>query len=50
MNSVSRKIMRKDFKLATNAPVCYGVAASPVYTLIRKEGKVVRAYWPALDE
>ena len=50
VNSVSRKIMWKDFKLATNAPVCYGVAASPVYTLIRKEGKVVRAYWPALDE
>ncbi len=50
VNSVSRKILRKDFNLATNAPVYYGVSASPVYTLIRKEGKVVRAYWPALDE
>ena len=50
VNGVSRKIMRKDFKLATNAPVYYGVSASSVYTLIRKEWKVVRAYWPALDE
>ena len=50
MNSVSRKIVRKDLKLATNAPVYYGVSANPVYTLIRKEGKVIRAYWPALDE
>ena len=49
VNSVSRKIVRKDFTLATNAPVYYAVSESPVYTLIRREGKVVRAYWPTLD-
>ena len=50
VNSVSRKIVRRDFKLATNAPVYYAVADSPVYTLISKDGKVVRAYWPTYDE
>jgi hypothetical protein len=50
VNSVSRKIVRKEFDLATNAPVYYGVAASPIYSLIRKDGKVVRAYWPKLVE
>lgn len=50
VNSVSRKIIRKDFNLATNAPVYFAVAKTPVYTLIRKNGSVVRAYWPPLDE
>lgn len=50
VNSVSRKIVRKDFKLATNAPVYYGVASKPIYTLIRKEGKVIKAYWPTLAD
>lgn len=50
VNSVSRKIVRKDYRLATNAPVYYGVSNSPVYTLIRRDGQVLRAYWPALDE
>lgn len=50
VNSVSRKIVRKDYHLATNAPVYYAVADSPVYTLLRKEGQVLRAYWPTLDE
>ena len=50
VNSVSRKIVRKDYQYATNAPVYYAVHPSPVYTLIRKDGKVVRAYWPALGE
>ena len=49
VNSVSRKIVRKDFKLATNAPIYYGVAKSPVYTLLRRDDKVVRAYWPTID-
>jgi hypothetical protein len=49
VNSVSRKIVRSDFANASNAPVYYGVSATPVYTLIRREGKVVRAYWPELE-
>ena len=49
VNSISRKIVRKDFHLATNAPIYYGVAKSPVHTLIRRNGKVVRAYWPTID-
>jgi hypothetical protein len=49
VNTVSRKIIREDLSLATNAPVHYAVADSPVYTLIRdKKGDVVRAYWPDL--
>jgi hypothetical protein len=50
VNAVSRKIVRKDLRLSTNAPVYYAVADSPVYTLIRRSGEVVRAYWPMLDE
>ena len=50
VNSVSRKIVRKEFELATNAPVYYGVAESPIYTLLRKDGKVMRAYWPELGK
>jgi hypothetical protein len=50
VNAVSRKIMRKDYKLATNAPVYYAVANQHIYTLISKDGRVVRAYWPELDE
>jgi hypothetical protein len=49
INAVSRKIVRPDFDTATNAPVYYAVAASAVYTLIRRDGKVLRAYWPELD-
>lgn len=49
VNAVSRKIIRGDFANASNAPVYYGVSAAPVYTLIRQDGKVVRAYWPELD-
>ena len=49
VNSVSRKIVRKDFQLATNAPVYYAVAESPVYTVIERDGQVVRAYWPPLE-
>ena len=49
VNSVSRKIVRRDFQLATNAPVCYAVTESPVYTLLRKDGEVIRAYWPEMD-
>ena len=48
-NSVSRKIVRRDFQLATNAPVYYAVAESPIYTLLRKSGQVIRAYWPEMD-
>ena len=48
VNSVSRKIVRQDFDTATNAPVYYAVAASAVYTLISRDGKVLRAYWPEL--
>ena len=47
INSVSRKIVGQH--LGTNAPVYYAVADGPVYTLIRKEGEVVRAYWPTLS-
>ena len=50
MNSVSRKIIRKDYQYATNAPVYFAIHKSPVYTLLRRDGKVVRAYWPALGE
>ena len=50
VNSVSRKIVRKDFNLATNAPVYYAVASGAVFTLIRKDNNVVRAYWPTIDE
>lgn len=50
VNAVSRKITRRDYKLATNAPVYYAVASEPIYTLISKDGRVVRAYWPELDE
>ncbi len=50
VNSVSRKIIRRDLKLSTNAPVYYAVADSPVYTLLRKDGEVIRAYWPTLGE
>ncbi len=50
VNSVSRKIVRQDYQYATNAPVYYAVHPSPVYTLIEKDDKVVRAYWPALGE
>lgn len=49
VNAVSRKIVRKDYRLATNAPVYYAVCDSPVYTLIERDGQVVRAYWPTLD-
>jgi len=49
INSVSRKIVRQDFDTATNAPVYYAVAPSAVYTLIRRDGKILRAYWPELD-
>jgi hypothetical protein len=49
INSVSRKIVRSDFETATNAPVYYAVAASAVYTLIRRDGMVLRAYWPELN-
>jgi len=47
VNSVSRNIVGKH--LGTNAPVYYAVADGPVYTLIRKDDKVVRAYWPPLS-
>jgi len=50
VNSVSRKIVRQDYQYASNAPVYYAVHEVPVYTLIRHEGTVVRAYWPALGE
>ncbi len=50
MNSVSRKIVRRDFKPATNAPVSYAVAKDPVDRLIRKDGQVMRAYWPKLSQ
>jgi hypothetical protein len=50
VNSVSRKIVRHDYQYATNAPVYYAVHPSPIYTLIRRDGKVLRAYWPALGE
>ncbi len=49
INSVSRKIVRSDFETATNAPVYYAVAASAVYTLIGRDGKILRAYWPELN-
>lgn len=50
VNSVSRKIVRRDFELATNAPIYYAVAESPVYTLIRRNGELFRAYWPELGD
>ena len=50
VNSVSRKIIRKDYQHATNAPVYFAIHKSPVYTLLERDGKVVRAYWPALGE
>jgi hypothetical protein len=46
VNSISRKIVGKH--VGTNAPIYYAVADAPVYTLIRKDGKIVRAYWPVL--
>ena len=48
VNAVSRDIVRQDFQGASNAPVYYAIADSPVYTLIRQDHKVVRAYWPLL--
>ena len=48
VNAVSRDIVRQDFQGASNAPVYYAIAESPVYTPIRHDGKVVRAYWPVL--
>lgn len=48
VNAVSRRIARKDYNLATNAPVYYAVANQPIYTLLRKDDRVVRAYWPEL--
>lgn len=48
MNSVSRKIVNQDYQGASNATMYYAVADSPVYTLIRQDGKVVRAYWASL--
>ncbi len=49
VNAVSRKIIREDLSLATNTPVAFAVADSPVYTFVRgKAGEVVRAYWPDL--
>lgn len=50
VNSVSRKIVRKDLQHATNDPVHYCVAPNPIYTLLRREGTVVRAYWPDIRE
>ena len=50
VNSVSRKIIRKDYQFATNAPVYFAIHESPVYTLIKRDGKILRAYWPALGE
>jgi hypothetical protein len=50
VNSVSRKIIRKDYQYATNAPVVYAIHKAPVYTLLKRDGKVVRAYWPAYGE
>ena len=50
VNAVSRRIVRKDYQLATNAPVYYAVADQAVYTLIRKDGRVVRAYWPEFTQ
>ena len=47
VNSVSRKIVGKH--IGTNAPVYYAIADGPVYTVVRKEGKIVRAYWPVLS-
>jgi hypothetical protein len=50
VNAVSRRIVRRDYQLATNAPVYYAVADQEVYTLLRKEGRIVRAYWPELSQ
>ncbi len=50
VNSVSRRIVRTGYEQATNAPVYYAVAKSPVYTLVRSDGSVCRAYWPSIDE
>jgi hypothetical protein len=49
-NSVSRKIIRKDYQYATNAPVYFAVHKSPVYTLLKRDGKILRAYWPELGK
>ena len=46
VNSVSRKIVGQH--IGTNAPVYYAIADSAVYTIIRKDGNIVRAYWPKL--
>jgi len=46
VNSVSRKIVGQH--IGTNAPVYYAIADSDVYTIIRKDDKIVRAYWPKL--
>jgi hypothetical protein len=50
VNSVSRRIVRRGYEQATNAPVYYAVAKSPLYTLARRDGNVCRAYWPSIDD
>ncbi len=48
VNTVSAKIARKDFQQITKTRVQYAVAEGPIFSLIRRDGMVVRAYWPRL--
>ena len=49
VNYVSRKIVNQDYQGASNAPVYNAMVDSPVYTLFRQDGKIMRAYWPVLS-
>ena len=48
VNTVSRTIVRADLQQTAATPVQYAVAKAPVFTVIRADGHLVRAYWPTL--
>ena len=50
VNAVSAKIACKDFQQTSKTRVQYAVAEGPIFSLIRRDGVVVRAYWPRLED
>ena len=48
VNTVSRKIILTDLQQTAGTPVQYAVAKAAVFTVMREDGQLVRAYWPIL--
>ena len=48
VNTVSRSIIRTDLQQTAGTPVQYGVAKAEIYTVMRVDDRLVRAYWPIL--